>query len=165
MRNNGVIKSYKSGTYRRKRRWQISGRKEREKKNGRLDAARTFNRLYTPWCNYEIHLCDRSRYVTCFDKDGKRELISIRILLDLWEKNVHRMRIRSLVGRANFRGGGFQKAEEKGKGTKSLGRGLFIESRAIEDGNGARPLCPCCTDVSSLFPLSFPPKEAKINCS
>lgn len=48
--------------------------------------------------------------------------------------------------------------EEKGKSTKSLGRGLFIESRAIEDGNGARPFCPCCTDVSSLFPLSFPPQ-------
>lgn len=103
MRNNGVIKNYKSGTYRRKKRREISGRREIEKKNGRLDVARTFNRLYTPWCNYEIHFC-RSRYVTCFDKDGKSKLILIRILLDLWEKNVHGMRIRSFVGRLTLEG-------------------------------------------------------------
>lgn len=32
MRNNGVIKNYKSGTYRRKKRREISGRREIEKK-------------------------------------------------------------------------------------------------------------------------------------
>lgn len=68
--------TYRRNVYEYRKRWdkwdKERKKKKRKKKNGSLDVARTFNRLYTPWYNYEIHFC-RSRYVTCFNKDGKRE--------------------------------------------------------------------------------------------